>query len=159
MSESSNCFLTGKCASQTPSAGMDAAVVMYSGGVLKCTPLSGGVFIPSICMASGHAPTPPTTTTGSLEDWVQCSSNWQPLNQVSCSDGRYGLMTRWGYSTIDPMAPCVMTTSFSDWISPNCGKCYRVSGPAGTRFVTAIDQCSPAPGGGMHFDIHPTAYR
>ncbi len=34
----------------------------------------------------------------------------------------------------------------------------KVSGPADTRFVTAIDQCSPAPGGGMHFDIHPTAY-
>ena len=68
-------------------------------------------------------------------------------------------MTRWGYTTIDPMAPYVMATSVSGWNSPNCGKCYRVSGPAGTRYVTAIDQCGPAPGGGMHFDIHPTAYR
>ena len=70
-------------------------------------------------------------------------------------------MTRWDYSTIDPMAPYVTATSVSGWNSPNCGKCYGVSGPAGTRYITAIDQCAPGPGGIMHFDIHihPTAYR
>ena len=29
----------------------------------------------------------------------------QPLTQVTCSDGANGLITHWGYSTIDPMAP------------------------------------------------------
>jgi hypothetical protein len=77
----------------------------------------------------------------------------------SCSDGQYGLVTRWGYSTLAPLAPYVMATSISGWNSPNCGKCYEVSGPAGTRYITAIDQCAPDVGGGMHFDIHPQAFR
>lgn len=68
-------------------------------------------------------------------------------------------MTRWGYSTIDPMAPYVAATSISGWNSPNCGKCFQVVGTAGTVYLTAIDQCVPGPGGGMHFDIHPTAFR
>jgi hypothetical protein len=65
---------------------------MYSGGVLKCTPLSGG-FNPSICMAGTGpppAPTPPTPTpptTGSLGDWVQCSKNSQCRN--GCCSGMY----------------------------------------------------------------------
>ena len=90
-------------------------------------------------------------TTGGSSAYVTYHNYFagQPLNQVACSDGRYGLTTRWGYSTIDPMAPYVMATSVSGWNSPNCGKCYRVSGPAGTRYITAIDQCAPGPGGIM----------
>jgi mannan endo-1,4-beta-mannosidase len=65
---------------------------MYSGGVLKCTPLSGG-FNPNICMAgSGPTPAPPPPTptpptTGSLGDWAQCSRNSQCRN--GCCSGRY----------------------------------------------------------------------
>jgi expansin (peptidoglycan-binding protein) len=53
-----------------------------------------------------------------------------------------------------------MSTSNIDGLnSPNCGKCYMVEGPAGARFITAIDQSVPAAGGGMRFDIHPQAFR
>jgi len=83
----------------------------------------------------------------------------QPLTQVSCSDGQHGLVTRWGYSTIDPMAPYVAATSSSGWNSPNCGTCFEVAGTAGTVYLTAIDQCASGPGGEMHFDIHPAAFR
>jgi hypothetical protein len=55
----------------------------YSGGVLKCTPLSGG-FNSAICTA-GTGPTPPTT--GSLGDWAQCSRNSQCMN--GCCSGMY----------------------------------------------------------------------
>ena len=83
----------------------------------------------------------------------------EPLTHVACSDGTNGLMTRWGYSTIDPMAPYVAATSISGWNSPNCGKCYQIVGWAKTIYVTAIDQCGPGPSGEMHFDIHPDGYR
>ena len=69
-------------------------------------------------------------------------------------------MTRWGYSTIDPMLPYVTATSFSNWNSPYCGQCYECVGPAGTVYLTAIDQVvAPSPGGELHFDVHPDAYR
>ena len=62
---------------------------VYSGGVNKCTPLSGG-FNPNICMAgtgTPPAPTPTPPTTGSLGDWAQCSRNSQCRN--GCCSGMY----------------------------------------------------------------------
>jgi hypothetical protein len=78
--------------------------------------------------------------------------------ETSCSDGQTGLITRWGYSTIDPMAPYVTATSVSGWGSSECGNCYEVVGTVGTVYLTAIDQCGAGPNGEMHFDIHPTAF-
>jgi len=116
---------------------------------------------------SGSSPSPPTPNPpsppsgGGATAYVTYHNYYagQPLTQVSCSDGQTGLITRWGYSTIDPMAPYVAATSVSGWNSPNCGNCYEVVGAVSTVYLTAIDQCAPAPNGGMHFDIHPTAFR
>jgi hypothetical protein len=83
----------------------------------------------------------------------------QPLTQVSCSDGANGLMTRWGYSTIDPMAPYVAAVSNVVWNSPNCGKCYKVTASTGNSiYVTAIDHCAPVSNYAFHFDLHPNAF-
>ena len=82
----------------------------------------------------------------------------QSLTQVSCSDGANGLMTTFGYSTIDPMAPYVSAVSNLSWNSPNCGNCYAVSSGGTTVHVTAIDQCGEGPSGEMHFDMHPVAF-
>lgn len=77
---------------------------------------------------------------------------------MACLDGNNGLMTRWGYSTINPMVPYVSATYISRWNSPNCGKCYQIAGWAKTIYVTAIDQCRPGPSGEMNFNIHPDGY-
>jgi hypothetical protein len=83
----------------------------------------------------------------------------QPLTQVSCSDGSEGLITRWGYSTIDPMSPYVAAVSNVVWNSPNCGKCYKVTANNGkVIYVTAIDHCEPVGSAALHFDMHPTAF-
>jgi hypothetical protein len=52
---------------------------------------------------SGPSPTPPTS--GGSRGYVTYHNYLagQKLTDVACSDGRNGLETRWGYSTIDPM--------------------------------------------------------
>lgn len=59
----------------------------YSGGVNKCTPVGG--FRSDICIVGGGGPTPtpPTTTTGNLGDWEQCSASSQCRN--GCCSGTY----------------------------------------------------------------------
>ena len=109
-------------------------------GRLKCTPLNGG-FNAAICNAGGSA--------GGigLNGWPVAYVTILNFKESVC-----GFNTRW--------LPYVMATSNIDGRdSPNCGKCYLVSGPAGTRFITAITKSVPAAGGGMHFDIHPQAFR
>lgn len=107
---------------------------------------------------SGTAPSP---TSGGTKGYVTYHNYYagEPLDHVSCSNGDNGLIKRWGYSTIDPMAPYVAAVSNIEWNSPNCGKCYQIVGWAKTIYVTAIDQCGPGPSGEMHFDIHPDGYR
>ena len=80
---------------------------------------------------------------------------------MACSNGDNGLVTRWGYSTIDidSMAPYVAAILNTKWNDPNCGKCYQIVGWAKTTYVTAIDQCGVGPSGETHFDIHPDGYR
>ena len=82
-----------------------------SDGRLKCTPVGG--FKPSEGCVGGPpspsppppTPTPPTGGGGGARAYVTYHNYYagEPLTDVACSDGRYGLMTRWGYSTIDPM--------------------------------------------------------
>jgi hypothetical protein len=79
----------------------------YSGGVLKCTPV-GGFKLSEGCVGGPPSPSPPTPTPptgGGARAYVTYHNYYagEPLTDVACSDGRYGLMTRWGYSTIDPM--------------------------------------------------------
>jgi len=107
------------------------------------------------------SPTPPLGPTAFESAYVTYHNYYegQSLRETSCSDGENGLMTRWGYDTIDPMAPFVAATSISGWNSPNCGNCYEVVGSASTVYLTAIDQCGAGPEGMMHFDIHPTAFQ
>ena len=97
-----------------------------SDGRLKCTPVGG--FKPSEGCVGGPpspsppppTPTPPTGGGGGARAYVTFHNYYagEPLTDVACSDGRYGLMTRWGYSTIDPMVriqtmndPLTLTTS------------------------------------------------
>mmetsp|Transcript_4822 Transcript_4822/g.6577 ORF Transcript_4822/g.6577 Transcript_4822/m.6577 type:complete len:122 (-) Transcript_4822:257-622(-) len=85
----------------------------------------------------------------------------QPLTQVSCSDGLNGLMTKWGYSTIQPMWPYVAATSNLQWNSPVCGTCYAVSSEATgkTIYITTIDKVAhPGPNNELHFDLSWPAF-
>ena len=118
---------------------------------MKCYPLNGG-FNAAICNAGGSAGGIGVNGYPVAYVTIQNVNNWK----ISCD----GLKNRWGYSTLAPLVPYVMATSNIDgWNSPNCGKCYLVGGPAGARYITAIDQSVPAAGGGMRFDIHPQAFR
>merc|ERR1711862_136868 len=82
----------------------------------------------------------------------------QSFTEVSCPDGENGLITKYGYSTLDPLIPYVSATSNVMWNSPNCGNCYAVSANGKIVHVTAIDQCGAGPSGEMHFDMHPDAF-
>merc|ERR1712176_1429773 len=77
---------------------------------------------------------------------------------MGCSDGDNGLISTYGYDTIDPMSPYVAATSNIVWNSPNCGNCYAVTSGQKTVYITAIDQCGPGPNNEMHFDMHPVAF-
>lgn len=82
-----------------------------------------------------------------------------PLIGVSCSDGKNGLITRWGISDLQTLYPYVTAFSDSQWNSPNCGKCVRLQTPTKTVFVTVIDSCGPAPSGlDAHFDVAPEVF-
>eukprot|EP01062_Namystynia_karyoxenos_P026540 TRINITY_DN20591_c0_g1_i1.p1 TRINITY_DN20591_c0_g1~~TRINITY_DN20591_c0_g1_i1.p1 ORF type:complete len:367 (+),score=80.58 TRINITY_DN20591_c0_g1_i1:96-1196(+) len=83
------------------------------------------------------------------------------LTSVACSDGKNGLMTRFGYTTVQPMYPYITAFDEASWDSPKCGMCACMSDKASGNAVclTVIDQCGP-PGanGDNHFDIAPPAY-
>lgn len=49
-------------------------------------------------------PTPPTTPGTSVYVTYHNYYTGQSLLSVSCSDGTNGLISRWGYTTINPMA-------------------------------------------------------
>jgi len=84
------------------------------------------------------------------------------LTTVACSDGKNGVMTKFGYNNLSPMFPYVTAFSGATWNSPNCGRCVQVTNRAkgNSVFLTVIDQCGPPPGGfDAHFDIAPPAFR
>ncbi|RHZ71980.1 hypothetical protein CDV55_108884 [Aspergillus turcosus] len=73
----------------------------------------------------------------------------QSMSTVSCSDGIYGLMTKWPTFGSVPGFPRIGgAPTIPGWNSPNCGKCYKLHYAAGnidnTIYITAIDA---APGG------------
>jgi hypothetical protein len=82
-----------------------------------------------------------------------------PLTSVSCSDGANGLMTRWGYQTLEPMFPYVAAMAGATWNSPKCGTCVCLTDEAGAGSVcvTVIDACG-AVAEGTHFDIAESAF-
>jgi len=85
----------------------------------------------------------------------------QSLNTVSCSDGIHGLVTRWGYTNLDPMFPYVSAWDKIAWNSPSCGSCIRLRNVANNNMIsiTAIDQCGPPPPPAQsHFDISKEAF-
>merc|ERR1712228_219722 len=95
----------------------------------------------------------------------QAYSTWHPysasdsLTSVSCSDGANGLMTRWGYQTLEPMFPYVAAMAGATWNSPKCGTCVCLNddADAGSVCVTVIDACG-AVQEGTHFDIAEAAF-
>jgi hypothetical protein len=62
-----------------------------------------------------------------------------PLNNASCSDGANGLVTKFGYNTVEPMYPYVAAYSNISWNSPNCGQCMKVTYKGKSVHFTAID--------------------
>ncbi|RHZ64438.1 allergenic cerato-platanin Asp F13 [Aspergillus thermomutatus] len=71
------------------------------------------------------------------------------MSTVSCSDGIYGLMTKWPTFGSVPKFPLIGgSPTIPGWNSPNCGKCYKLHFAEGnidnTIYITAIDA---APGG------------
>jgi hypothetical protein len=95
----------------------------------------------------------------------QAYSTWHPytasdsLTSVACSDGANGLMTRWGYQTLEPMFPYVAAMAGATWNSPKCGTCVCLTDDAGAGSVcvTVIDACG-ARQEGTHFDIAESAF-
>ncbi|KAL4870141.1 hypothetical protein BDV12DRAFT_66436 [Aspergillus spectabilis] len=73
------------------------------------------------------------------------------LNDVSCSNGNFGLVTE-GFTTFNslPSFPRIGgTPTIAGWGSENCGKCYQASytnaaGVTNSIYLTAVDS---APGG------------
>ena len=82
-----------------------------------------------------------------------------PLRSLTCSDGKYGLMTRWKYGDLSKLYPYVTAFSGAKWNSPNCGKCLQITGPQATVYLTVIDVCGDAPAGhDAHFDVSQEAF-
>jgi len=82
-----------------------------------------------------------------------------PLSSCACSDGKYGLMTRWKYGDLSKLYPYVTAFSGAKWNSPNCGQCLKITGPKATVYLTVIDMCGGAPAGyDAHFDVSPDAF-
>ena len=83
-----------------------------------------------------------------------------PLTECACSDGKNGLMTRWGISDISSLYPYVTSFSMASWNSPYCGNCLKLSYNGKSIFVTVIDACGNPPAGlDAHFDMSPEAYQ
>ena len=82
-----------------------------------------------------------------------------PLTSCACSDGQYGLMTRWGYNDLSSLFPYVSAFSLSSWNSPYCGDCIQLQYQGRTVYVTVIDFCgSPPSGYDAHFDLSEEAF-
>jgi hypothetical protein len=68
-------------------------------------------------------------------------------------------MTRWKYTTLQPLFPYVAAWDKVTWNSPKCGSCIEVSWNGKSIYVTAIDQCGgPTPGHDSHLDISKEAF-
>ncbi|KAF1995482.1 Asp f 13-like protein [Amniculicola lignicola CBS 123094] len=64
------------------------------------------------------------------------------LTAVSCSDGKNGLMTKYGWKTQSqiPVFPNIGGFSgIAGWNSPACGSCYSLTYNGVTIYVLAID--------------------
>jgi hypothetical protein len=86
--------------------------------------------------------------------------NYYPEHSMmtpACSDGEYGINTRWGYDTLSPMYPYVTAFSNVNWNHPNCGACVRVTSSTTTIYLTIIDQVVSERS--THFDIAPEAFK
>lgn len=75
----------------------------------------------------------------------------------ACSDGTYGLNTRWEYTTLAPMYPYVTAYSNVHWNHPDCGNCVKLTHNSTTIYVTIIDQVG-GPLNTHHFDLAPEAF-
>ncbi|PWY74384.1 Cerato-platanin-domain-containing protein [Aspergillus heteromorphus CBS 117.55] len=74
------------------------------------------------------------------------------LDTVSCSDGTYGLVSKWPTFGSIPSFPYIGgSPTIAGWDDPNCGKCYELDYAGNVIYITAIDA---APGG---FNIGLTA--
>ncbi|PYH94613.1 Cerato-platanin-domain-containing protein [Aspergillus ellipticus CBS 707.79] len=67
------------------------------------------------------------------------------MDTVSCSDGTYGLASKWPTFGSVPGFPRIGgAPTIPGWNSPNCGTCYGLTYGSTTIYITAIDA---APGG------------
>ncbi|KAI4866605.1 SnodProt1 [Hypoxylon rubiginosum] len=63
------------------------------------------------------------------------------LTTVSCSDGQYGLIPRYGWQTQGDIPAMYLgaADTIAGWNSPSCGTCYELSYNGKTINVYAID--------------------
>ncbi|KAF4449178.1 putative SnodProt1 precursor [Fusarium austroafricanum] len=76
------------------------------------------------------------------------------LDVVSCSDGKNGLETRYGWKTQGqiPKFPYIGgAQAVAGWNSPNCGTCWKLTYKGKSINVLAIDHAASG------FNISPTA--
>ncbi len=80
---------------------------------------------------------------------------FQPLSDVSCSDGSNGLITK-GYTTLESFWPNVSAWSSISYNSPKCGQCVLFND---TVKAVLIDECGVQPGFSDHFDVSPFVFQ
>ncbi|KAI6111164.1 Cerato-platanin [Pisolithus sp. B1] len=81
------------------------------------------------------------TTTETLSYDTTYDDASEPLSNLACSDGVYGLETK-GYNTLGdlPTFPNVGGVyTVTEWDSPACGTCYNVTYGSTSIFILAVD--------------------
>ena len=98
------CTWHGDCSDVNPNDNMDCQYKQSD-----CESDCGGTWQFFNNVNPPPSPTPPSDSTAFESAYVTYHNYYegQSLRETSCSDGENGLMTRWGYDTIDPMAPFV----------------------------------------------------
>ncbi|KAM0197213.1 hypothetical protein ACHAPA_004168 [Fusarium lateritium] len=76
------------------------------------------------------------------------------MTAVSCSDGKNGLITKYGYKTQGnfPKFPYVGgAQAIAGWNSPKCGTCWKLTYKSKSIYIAAIDHADAG------FNISPAA--
>ncbi|KAI5815027.1 allergen Asp F13 [Pyronema omphalodes] len=99
----------------------------------------------------------PTTGTADIKIGEVYDNPGLSMLSTSCSDGVYGLVTKWSTVGAVPNYPFVGAGPMIQWNSPQCGNCFSITYQGRTTktiYVTAIDST----GGSMNFNIATAAF-
>ncbi|KAJ8517147.1 hypothetical protein ONZ45_g5628 [Pleurotus djamor] len=87
----------------------------------------------------------PSLSMGSVVRWDDVYGNPNgSMNTVSCSDGTYGLASRFPTFSRVPTFPNVGAVSGAAWGSAKCGTCWELSYKSKRIYITAIDNARNA---------------